>query len=130
MKIAKNIKTILCDDVRQEIGGKISLMGIYSKDIIVNKVPALLPFINLVVMLEDVREPFDKLFVSVITPKSDPINISYPAPSDIEKGKNINLVVGFSPLKLNDVGSAKFEIRFSESEKAGIVHNFSIKTNE
>jgi len=130
MKTAKNIKTILCDDVRQEIGGKMSLMGIYSKDIIVNKVPALLPFINLVVMLEDIKEPFEKLFVSVITPKSDPINVSYPAPSDIEKGKNINLVVGFSPFKLNDVGSAKFEIRFSESGKADIVHNFSIKTNE
>lgn len=130
MRIAKNIKTILCDDVRQEIGGKISLMGIYSKDIIVNKVPASLPFMNLVVMLEDIKEPFEKFFVSVITPKSDPINVNYPAPSKIEKGENINLVVGFSPFKLNDAGSAKFEIRFSESGKASIVHNFSIKTND
>lgn len=70
MKIAKEIKTILCDDVRQEVGGKMSLMGIYSKDIVVNKVPVVLPFINLVVMLEDIKEPFSNLFVSVIKPKS------------------------------------------------------------
>lgn len=80
MKIAKKINTILCDDVRQEVGGKMSLMGIYSKDIIVNKVPATLPFINLVVMFEDIKEPFANLFVSVITPKSEPTQLSYPAP--------------------------------------------------
>ncbi|MCD6389105.1 MAG: hypothetical protein J7L69_06815 [Desulfobulbaceae bacterium] len=130
MKIAKKIKTILCDDVRQEVGGKMSIMGIYSKDIVVNKVPAILPFINLVVMFEDIKENFEKLFVTIVIPKSDPIKVSYPAPSGIEKGKDINLVLGLSPFKLNDTGKAKFEIRFSEDEKASIVHHFSIKVNE
>ena len=100
MKIAKKIKTILCDDVRQEVGGKMSLMGIYSKDIIVNKVPAILPFINLVVMFEDIKEPFANLFVSVITPKSEPVQVSYPPPSNIEKGKDINIIIGLSPFSL------------------------------
>jgi len=130
MKIAKSIKTILCDDVRQEVGGKMSLMGIYSKDIIVNKVPVILPFINLVVLLEDIKEPFNKIFVSVSIPNSDPINISYPAPPELAKGKNINFVVGISPFRITDFGPGKFEIRFSESEKASIVHNFSIKATE
>ena len=57
-----------------------SLMGIYSKDVVVNKVPAILPFINLVVMFESIKEPFANLFVSVITPKSEPVQVSYPAP--------------------------------------------------
>ena len=122
MKIAKKINTILCDDVRQEVGGKMSLMGIYSKDIIVNKVPAILPFINLVVMFEDIKEPFANLFVSVITPKSEPIQVSYPAPPGLEKGKDANIIIGLSPFRLNAIGPAKFEIRFSENEKGGTHH--------
>ncbi|MFO8083873.1 MAG: hypothetical protein R6U27_06090 [Desulfobacterales bacterium] len=130
MKVAKSIKTILCDDVRNEVGGKISLMGIYSKDIVVNKVPAILPFINLVVMFENITENFEKLFATIVMPKSDPIKVNYPAPPDLEKGKNVNLVLGLSPFKLNGTGKAKFEIRFSKDEKASIVHDFSIKVNK
>ena len=51
MKIAKKITTIVCDDARQEMGGKISLMGVYSGDLIVNKVPALLPTLSFVISL-------------------------------------------------------------------------------
>ena len=130
MKIAKKINTILCDDVRQEVGGKISLMGIYSKDIVVNKIPAILPFINLIVMFEDIKEPFDNILVSVIIPKSEPIQVSYPPPPSLEKGKDINIIIGLSPFRLNATGPAKFEIRFSENEKARIVHRFSIKTSD
>jgi hypothetical protein len=130
MKIAKKITAILCDDVRQEVGGKMSLMGIYSNDIVVNKLPKILPFINIVVMLEGIKESFDKIFIDIVMPKSDPIKLSYPAPPDLEKGKNLNLVIGLSPFKLNDAGSAKFEIRFTEDEKASMVHHFAIKVNE
>lgn len=127
MKVAKKIKTILCDDVRQEVGGKMSLMGIYSKDIVVNKVPTILPFINLVVMFEDLKEPFEKLFVTIVLPKSDPIKVSYPSPPDLKKGQDVNLVLGLSPFQLNHTGKAKFEIRFTKDEKASMVHHFSIK---
>lgn len=130
MKIAKKIKTLLCDDVRQEVGGKISLMGIYSKDIIVNNVPTILPIINFVIMFEDIKEPFSTLFVTVVTPKSDPLQFNYPAPPDIEPGKNINLVMGLSPFRINEKGPARFEIRFSKEEKARIVHRFLIKTGD
>jgi Family of unknown function (DUF6941) len=130
MKIAKKINTILCDDVRQEIGEKMSLMGIYSKDIVVNKVPAILPFINLIVMFEDIKEPFDNIFVSLITPESEPIQVSYPPPPGLEKGKDVNIIIGFSPFRLNAIGPAKFEIRFSKNEKPRIVHRFSIKTSD
>ena len=130
MKIAKKIKTLLCDDVRQEVGGKISLMGIYSKDIIVNNVPTILPIINFVIMFEDIKEPFSTLFVTVVTPKSDPLQFNYPAPPDIEPGKNSNLVMGLSPFRINEKGPARFEIRFSKEEKARIVHRFLIKTGD
>ena len=130
MKIAKKINTILCDDVRQEIGGKMSLMGIYSKDMVVNKVPAILPFINLIVMFEDIKEPFDNIFVSVITPESEPMQVTYLPPPGLEKGKDVNIIIGLSPFRLNATGPAKFEIRLSKNEKPRIVHRFSIKTSD
>lgn len=34
---------IICDDIRQEVGNKISLIGIYSKDIFVTKIPFTFP---------------------------------------------------------------------------------------
>lgn len=130
MKIAKKIKTLICDDVRQEAGGKTSLMGIYSKDIFVNNVPIILPIIHFVIMFEDIKEPFNTLFVTVVTPKSDPLQFSYPAPPDIEPGKDINIVIGLSPFRINDKGPARFEIRFSKQEKARIVHRFLIKAGD
>ncbi len=130
MKIAKNSKTILCDDVRHEVGGKMSLMGLYSQDIVVNKVPAILPSISLVIMFEDIKETFKKIYVTLIMPKSEPIKVSYSAPADIAKGKDANIVLSLSPFKLNNTGKAKFELRFSEDEKAALVHHFLIKTNE
>jgi hypothetical protein len=61
---------------------------------------------------------------------SNETGVNYPAPPDLEKGKNVNLVLGLSPFKLNDTGKAKFEIRFSEDEKTSIVHHFLIMVNK
>ena len=65
MKIAKKYKTLLCDDIRQEVGGKISLMGIYGRDIVVAKTPITLPQIHFVLMLEDIVNPFDTLLALI-----------------------------------------------------------------
>ena len=130
MKIAKKIKTLICDDVRREVGGKLSLMGIYSKDMIVNNVPAILPIIYLVIMFEDIKEPFNELFLTVITPKSAPLQLNYPASPDTDRGKNFNLVMGVSPFRINGKGPARFELRFSKEEKARIVHRLIIKTGD
>jgi hypothetical protein len=41
--VNKSIRAIYCDDVRQEVGGKVSLMGIYNSDMILPSFPAILP---------------------------------------------------------------------------------------
>jgi hypothetical protein len=128
MKIAKNIKSILCDDVRRETGNKISLMGIYSKDFIVNKIPAILPLINLVIMFESMKVKFKEVHIKLISPKADPIVIKYPAPKDIIIGKDLNIIIGISPFKINGEGLARFEIALLEHEKPIIIHEFLIKT--
>ena len=43
IKAPKHEFTILCDDIRQEMGGKASLMGLYDHHIVVPEVPFVLP---------------------------------------------------------------------------------------
>jgi hypothetical protein len=43
IKAPKHEFTLLCDDIRQEMGGKTSLMGLYDHHIVVPQVPFVLP---------------------------------------------------------------------------------------
>ena len=43
IKAPKHDFTILCDDIRQEMGGKTSLMGLYDHHIVVPQIPFVLP---------------------------------------------------------------------------------------
>ena len=43
IKAPKHEFTLLCDDIRQETGGKVSLMGLYDHHIVVPQVPFSLP---------------------------------------------------------------------------------------
>lgn len=50
-----------CDDVRQEIGNKISLIGCYGSDILISAFPTFLPKLCVVVKVRTpVDQPFDK----------------------------------------------------------------------
>lgn len=40
--IAKSLRAIYCDDIRNELGGKLSFMGVYSSDMILPSFPATL----------------------------------------------------------------------------------------
>lgn len=60
--IERHIQTIFCDDIRHEIGGKLSYIGTYSSAMYVNKFPATLPKLALSVI---VITPADKPFLSM-----------------------------------------------------------------
>ncbi|HPR53410.1 MAG TPA: hypothetical protein PLU81_16575 [Deltaproteobacteria bacterium] len=128
MKLAKNIKTLVCDDVRNEVGGKISLMGIYSSDMYVAQTPAILPSVYLVIMLEKVKQSFTELYISLYMPaEPNPISFEYPAVKGVKVGSDTNMVVGVTPFKINAVGDCRFEIRFKKDSDPVITHPFSIK---
>lgn len=130
MKIAKEITTIICDDARQEIGGKISLMGVYSGDIVVNNIPAILPMFCLVAILVGIKREFSKLKSILTIPNSKPVEFNMPAPSNLEIGTNSNLILALTPFKIESPGKGKFEIFVDEEDKPSIKHNFTIVLNE
>ena len=54
--------TVVCDDVRQEAGNKISMMGIYESTIIVDSFPAVLPRLCFVMKARSpANQPFERL---------------------------------------------------------------------
>ena len=130
MKIAKKITTIVCDDARQEMGGKISLMGVYSGDLIVNKVPALLPTLSFVIFLVGIKKDFNIIKVSLTFTDTKPIEITVPNPTNAGIGQDSNLVFSMAPVKIEAPGKALFEASFDDEDKPSIKYIFAIKLNE
>lgn len=65
MKLAKHINTIVCDDIRQESNDKLSLMGIYQKDIIVGNIPTILPTLCFMFTFDDVKTNLSGLKIEI-----------------------------------------------------------------
>ena len=63
LKIAKNVHFVICDDIRQEVGNKLSLMGIYN-ELILHKLPSMLRSFTIVIFLEKLILPFNKLILN------------------------------------------------------------------
>ena len=59
--IARHVETLFCDDIRHEMGGKLSFIGVYSDSLFVNAFPVTLPKLC--------------LFVKVVIPADEPIRI-------------------------------------------------------
>ncbi len=56
-----------CDDIRHEMGGKLTLVGVYASDLLVPKFPCVLPKLCLVLnILTSAREPFQLLKIRVL----------------------------------------------------------------
>jgi hypothetical protein len=54
--------TVVCDDVRQEVGNKMSMMGVYENSIILDAFPALVPRLCFVMKARTpANQPFERL---------------------------------------------------------------------
>ncbi|HOQ43538.1 MAG TPA: hypothetical protein PK178_15360 [Smithellaceae bacterium] len=127
MKFAKETFTILCDDIRQEIGNKISLMGIYSKEIVVPSIPFVFPRLCLWLTAKDIKREIADLKVVVTTPQNEPITNDLPAPPHQEVPQDIQMGITIAPIKVNGEGEAKIEIFQKTESKPLITHYFSLR---
>ena len=127
MKISKKISSVICDDVREEINNKFSLMGIYGKDIVFGKIPAVLPKLFLVILLEEIIQPFSEIHVTLRLPKIEPQVFKYKAPPKIKPEMNLNVILMITPFRVEEAGNARFELRIDKSKRTNYVHKFMIK---
>lgn len=64
---SRHIEVIYCDDIREEVGNKVSYMGIYSKDLFVPTAPVVLPKLCIAVkVVTDMTDPFRELEVRIL----------------------------------------------------------------
>ena len=65
--IVRHVETIFCDDIRYEVGGKLSLIGVYSGGLLVNKFPVILPKLCVLIkIVTPAEEPLSALKVRIL----------------------------------------------------------------
>ncbi|MBP7231357.1 MAG: hypothetical protein KBA28_05440 [Syntrophaceae bacterium] len=131
MKIAKEIHAVLCDDIRHEIGNKISLMGVYGKDILVPDIPYVLQKLCLWLSLKEPQVDLGALRIVITTPQNEPLVLNVPAPPPIQnEPQDIQIGIVIAPLNIKGEGQAKIEIFQGKKPITLISHPFNlIKTN-
>lgn len=127
MDIAKKYHIILCDDVRHEVGNKLSLMGVYGADLCISRLPAMLPHLCIVVMLEGIVKTFHDIQARVLLPDSQPLFLTIPGPPRVFEGSNHTIVVAFAPAKINSSGKGILELYFFNEDVPQIHYEFAIK---
>lgn len=125
-RIAEQILTIVCDDIRHEMGGKVSLMGIYD-EVNVIQAPTILPKINLAIIIRKTKIEIKKIKVDLIRPDGDTIDLpEFNSPLGIPIGSTHNMDICVAPLKVDTAGKYVWEVRINGSEKPSFTHEMVI----
>lgn len=111
----RHLQTIFCDDVRHELGGKISYIGVYSGRLFLPSFPLALPKLCLAMnVLTPANRPFTKLCLRVMKDEgilfegefndaqlSDAVEITSDSEMDIkDRILSLQSIIVFSPLAL------------------------------
>lgn len=83
--VDRHVFTLYCDDIRNELGNKSSLMGIYAGDLFVEKFPIVLPKLCAYVVLKSsVDDPIKALSIRLMKDDEQAAIISIP-PDELER---------------------------------------------
>ncbi|MCK5543169.1 MAG: hypothetical protein KAI40_10805 [Desulfobacterales bacterium] len=127
MKIAKKIFTIVCDDIRFEADGRISLMGVIEKDLTVNEIPIILPTLSIMISLENLQIKISEIEVIVKAPKTGPEKLRFvPPPAEVKDDNDAKLFVKLVPFRAKAEGVVEIQIKIPEIKKAMTIHSFRI----
>lgn len=109
--------SIICDDIRQEIGNKLTFVGTYQDQIIVSKLPYTFPKLCFFVQYKDIRAG-DRFILTLTDPSNKKIAkaINITVPDGQEAGKMRVLGV-FSTIKVEKEGRYTLSIIFNDNEK-------------
>lgn len=117
-KKPKLIDWIICDDVRQEITGKTTIIGIYGADIIVPQTPMVLPQLCIITKWDIKSGIFKEIVFRLELPDGSQLGpITAKAPHNI-KGERLMMHLAFIPFQIQIAGTYKIFLKIDgEPEK-------------
>jgi hypothetical protein len=124
----RELFSIVCDDIRVEIGNKPSFMGIYDEGIFVPEIPFSFAKLCLAQRYEEEAEINENYRLSVVLagPK-----LKIEATLEVQKKPTrvVSVYVGFAGVKIIEEGDYRFETCRSGNEVPFIVKAFYIRLN-
>ena len=110
--------SILCDDVRQEVGNKLSFIGVYSKELHIPKTPFTFPKLCIYLFYEKVKGGIS-FNTKLIDPSGKKIGkeIDVDIPIDVKKPHDFGLIGSFAPLHIEQEGLYKLEVRYKTKKE-------------
>lgn len=132
--LPKQLRFLLADSVREELGGKLTVIGLYTggEVILQNAMPAevpegfqgiALPGLTILAVFEDGQGEFEVQF-QIYDPTNRPLGKS--APTTVVKAKNTtqNLIFPIMPFPVTGLGRYRFELRL-DNRKYG--YSFTVR---
>ena len=88
---SRHVEVTYCDDIRQETGNKVSLMGVYSTDLNVTAPVMLARLCIAVKVVTDISDPFTSVSIRVLQGE-DHVEIASAGPIAIPEKPSVDLV--------------------------------------
>jgi hypothetical protein len=130
-RIPKFVYSIVCDDIREEIGNKLSFMGVYGSDIFVPAFPFTFPLLCTAINYKNAKSG-DTFSIKFKRPNGDIIGkeISGIVPGKDKNNITFSMLAKFAPLKIEKEGVHKIEILFNNDQKTKQIIEIAIKKRE
>lgn len=125
-KKSKLIDCFLCDDVRQEITGKTTFVGVYGTDVVVPMVPFIMPGLYIVSKWDISGGLFNDVTFRIEMPDKKQLgHIKAMAPQNV-KGPQLLMHLALIPFQIQVAGVYKVYIKIDDEPEKTIVE-FEIK---
>jgi hypothetical protein len=116
----KIVDFFICDDVRHEIGGKRTLVGIYGNDLVVPSVPSNLPQLCFVIKLDLANSNIAKMTLTVEMSAGQTIGpLSIVIPKQLKTQKPI-MHLAVYPFSIKETGTCQIFASFDGQKKIKI----------
>jgi hypothetical protein len=132
MKTSTNriLTVIYCDDIRQEIGNKMSLMGCYQDDILVPSSPIFLPKLCVLATVRNPdNRPFKRLVLRVFLDNGTELFSVDLLSGNVDSQKTINTALIISPLGIEQESTLHVVADTEEGEIVGPCLSIKIAPN-
>jgi len=119
---------VLCDEVRQENNGKYLLLGVYSPDIAVGQLPAVLSVLTFFVVLQEDRPDNHQFRLSVSHLESGQVVAQGMGGFQTARPGMVALPIRISPIQFTSAGPYTFSLHF-DNVRDPLTFSFSVLLN-